>query len=214
MNKFDEITKEIEKRYQKVRKSHDWEHTQRVYNLCMKIGEKESADLEILKLAAVLHDIGREEQDNSNGKLCHAQRGAVLARKILEKYNLPQEQINKIIHCIETHRFRGDKIPCSKEAKILYDADKLDAIGAIGIGRTFAYHGAHKSPMWIPELSLDSSEYSEHSNEPSTVHHFYSKLLKLRNNMNTETARKMADERHKFMELFLQEFFDEWNGKK
>lgn len=211
MNKFDEIAKEIEKRYQKVRKSHDWEHTQRVYNLCMKIGEKESADLEILKLAAVLHDIGRDEQDNSNGKLCHAQRGAVLARKILEKYNLPQEQINKIIHCIETHRFRGDKIPCSKEAKILYDADKLDAIGAIGIGRAFVFAGEIGAKVHDKDIDIDNTK--SYTEEDTAYREFLVKLKKIKDRMLTEEGRKIAEERHKFMLDYFERLNKEVEGE-
>lgn len=211
MNKFDEIAKEIEKRYQKVRKSHDWEHTQRVYNLCMKIGEKESADLEILKLAAVLHDIGREEQDNSNGKLCHAQRGAVLARKILEKYNLPQEQINKIIHCIETHRFRGDKIPFSKEAKILYDADKLDAIGAIGIGRAFVFAGEIGAKVHDKDIDIDNTK--SYTEEDTAYREFLVKLKKIKDRMLTEEGRKIAEERHKFMLDYFERLNKEVEGE-
>jgi len=211
VNKFDEIAKEIEKRYQKVRKSHDWEHTQRVYNLCMKIGEKESADLEILKLAAVLHDIGREEQDNSNGKLCHAQRGAVLARKILEKYNLPQEQINKIIHCIETHRFRGDKIPFSKEAKILYDADKLDAIGAIGIGRAFVFAGEIGAKVHDKDIDIDNTK--SYTEEDTAYREFLVKLKKIKDRMLTEEGRRIAEERHKFMIDYFERLNKEVEGE-
>ena len=100
------------------------------------------------------------------------------------------------------------------ETLILQDADNLDAIGAIGIGRTFSFGGAYKITMWIPDKPFDRQNFDESEKDPSIIHHFYSKLLKLKANMNTETAKKMADERHKFMKLFLQEFFDEWNGKK
>ena len=88
--------------------SHDWEHTERVYNLCLHIGEREGADLEILKLAALLHYIGRPEQDRLGGKICHAEKGGALAGEILEKYGVEKEKIERIVHCIETHRFRNE----------------------------------------------------------------------------------------------------------
>ncbi len=96
----------------------------------------------------------------------------------------------------------------------MQDADNLDAIWAIGIGRTFSFSWAHGVTAWIPEIPFDRHTFDESEKDPSTIHHFHSKLLKLKDNMNTETAKKMANERHKFMESFLQEFFDERNGKK
>jgi uncharacterized protein len=97
---------------------------------------------------------------------------------------------------------------------ILQDADNIDAIGAIGIARTFAYGGAHNSLMYAPEVPIETTNYEESENDASTIHHFYRKLLNLKDNMNTSTAKKMAEDRNRFMELFLNEFFDEWYGKK
>lgn len=137
MDLIKQITKRAKNFFSHSRGSHDWEHTLRVYNLCLHIGKKENANLKILKISAILHDIGREYQDKCNGEICHAEKGAELARKLLSEFEIDNDEINKIVHCIETHRFRGNKIPISKEAQVLFDADKLDSIGAVGIGRAF-----------------------------------------------------------------------------
>ena len=131
---------------------------------------------------------------------------------------MTEEQKEKVLHCIEFHEeydfSEKGKTVSDIETLIVQDADNLDAIGAIGIGRTFMFHGSKGDPMWIPEKSFDRERYDESVEDITPIHHFKHKLLKLKENMNTETAKKMANERHKFMELFLQEFFDEWNGKK
>ena len=119
------------KHFSKIKGSHDWEHTERVYTLCMCIGKKENANLEILKYAAILHDIARSHQDKSNGFFCHAKEGGILAKKLLEKYNVDSKKIDKIVDCIQSHRFRGDIIPQTIEAKVLFDSDKLDSIACL-----------------------------------------------------------------------------------
>ena len=129
MNSVLESIREEAQRLMTARGSHDWSHTERVHNLCMHIGKKESADLHILSLAAFLHDIGRGKQDKTNGSICHAERGATMARELLQRHNLDERKMGKIIHCIENHRFRGGKVPRTKEAQVLYDADKLDSLG-------------------------------------------------------------------------------------
>jgi len=136
-NLFKKIKREAREYFKGAKGSHDWSHVERVYKLSLKIGKKEMANLKILKLAAILHDIGRKYQDEAKGEINHAEKGADLAKEILQKHGFEKEMIEKITHCIETNRFRGNKKPKSKEAKILFDADKLDAIGATGIGRAF-----------------------------------------------------------------------------
>ena len=121
--------------------SHDWYHTKRVYDLCMKIGKVEGADLDILGAAAYLHDIGRPFQDMAKGKICHAEKGAELACEILSEIDIPEEYKKNIIHSIRAHRFRGENRPETLEARVLFDADKLDSIGAVGIGRAFLFAG-------------------------------------------------------------------------
>ena len=199
------LVEEAKHYFTNAKGSHDWDHTERVYNLCMHIGEKENADLEILKLAAILHDIGRKYQDKTNGKVCHAEKGALLAGELLEKYEVDKERIEKIVHCIECHRFRGDKIPESKEAKVLYDADKLDSIGAVGIGRAFLFAGevgAH-----LHNIGVDVEKTEPYTKEDTAYREFVVKLRKVKDRMLTEEGKRIAEERHRFMD----EYFDRLN---
>lgn len=121
---------------------HDWTHVDRVKNLAMHIGKKEKANLFVLEIAAYLHDIGRREEMKEKGLFCHAEHGAKLSQRILKKYNPEKEIVDNIIHCIESHRYRNSNIPETIEAKVLFDADKLDSIGAIGIARDFLFAGS------------------------------------------------------------------------
>ena len=209
--KINRIKKEIEPFFNTAKGSHDWEHTQRVYNLCLKIGKKNKADLEVLKLAAILHDIGREDQDKSKGKICHAERGAFLARPILEKYNLSEDKINTILHCIETHRFRNDKVPQTKEAKILFDADKLDSIGATGIGRAFLFAGEVGAKLH--NKNVDLSKTKAYSSEDTAYREFMVKLSKVKKRMFTKEGKEIARSRHKFMVEFFKRLNREVEGK-
>ena len=156
---FNRIREEAQSYFSNSRGSHDWEHTERVYNLCIHIGKKERANLEILGLAAILHDIGRELQDRANGEICHAEKGAMLARELLEKHNLDNEKIDEILHCIECHRFRGKKVPQTKEAKILFDADNLDSIGAVGVGRAFLFAGEIGAKLHNKDVDIDKNVF-------------------------------------------------------
>lgn len=210
-NLFEKIKKEAQEYFRGAKGSHDWSHVERVYNLALKIGKKEKADLEILKLAVILHDIGRKRQDEVNGKIDHAEIGAKLAREILEKYNLENKKIGRIIHCIETNRFRGDKKPESKEAKILFDADKLDAIGATGIGRAFLFAGEIGAKLHNKKVDIEKTE--EYSKEDTAYREFMVKLRKIKDRMFTREGKKIVKERHKFMVNFFNRLNKEVNGK-
>lgn len=206
----DKITEKVKEFFSDSGASHDWEHTQRVYNLCLDLGKKENADMEILELAAILHDIGRREQDKSSGKICHAEKGAVLAREILKEHKIDEEKIDKIIHCIETHRFRGDKIPESKEAKVLFDADKLDSIGAVGIGRAFHFSGEIKSRLHNNDVDIEKTE--QYTKEDTAYREFMVKLRKVRDRMLTNEGKKIAEKRHDFMASFFDRLNKEVDG--
>lgn len=210
-NLFAKIKKEAQRYFKNARGSHDWSHIERVYNLAIKIGKKEKADLEILKLAAILHDIGRKHQDEVNGKIDHAEIGAELARKILEKFNFKKEKIEKIIHCIETNRFRGNKKPESKEAKILFDADKLDAIGATGIGRAFLFAGEVGAKLHNKDVDIEKTK--AYSKEDTAYREFMVKLRKIKERMFTKEGKRIARERHKFMVNFFNRLNKEVDGK-
>ena len=172
--------------------THGFSHVQRVLNLCMHIGKKEGADLEVLALAALLHDIARPLEDR--GKIeDHALESAKIAKRFLEGIGYPKAE--EVAHAIEAHRFSRPPEPRTLEAKILSDADKLDAIGAIGIARVFMYSGEHGRDV---EASL---------------RHFEEKILKLRGLMYTETARKIALERHRYTEEFILRIRREIEGE-
>lgn len=210
MNIGSQIKKEAKKLFLSSKGSHDWEHTERVLRLCMRIGKKEKVDLEILKLAVILHDISRKHQDEVNGKICHAKKGAILARKLLEKYNFNKEKTDRIIHCIETHRFRGKETPKSKEAKVLFDADKLDSIGAVGIGRAFLFAGEVGARLHNEDVNIGKTK--PYSKEDTAYREFMVKLRKVKNRMLTKEGKKIAKNRHKFMVGFFDRLNKEIEG--
>jgi uncharacterized protein len=192
--------------------SHDWSHTQRVYHLCMHIGKKEKADTEVLEIAAYLHDVGRPLQDKSNGTVCHAQKGAEIAMELLVNFPLSQDRKANVIHCIRTHRFRSNRQPETLEAKILFDADKLDSIGAIGIGRAFQFAGEIGAKLYNPFLDpKDSLPYTE---EDTGYREFQRKLVKIKDRMLTNEGLRIAKDRHEFMVAFFQRFLREYKCLK
>lgn len=207
---IDKIREEAKSFLENTDGSHDWGHTERVYKLCMHIAEREQVDLNILKLAAILHDIGRPHQDKLKGSVCHAEKGAILSKDILEKYNLDPKEIDQIVHCIECHRFRGHKVPQSKEAKILFDADKLDAIGAVGIGRAFIFAGVNGAKLHNKEVDIEKTE--EYTEEDTAFREFMVKLRKVKDRMLTEEGKKLAEERHNFMIKFFNRLNEEVDG--
>ncbi len=190
--------------------SHDWEHTQRVYNLCMHIGQVEGADMEVLKIAAYLHDVGRPYQDESKGAICHGEKGAEIADALLERYPISDAKKANIIHCITSHRFRGNCLPETLEAKVLFDADKLDSIGAIGIGRTFLFAGEVGAKLHNP--AIDPEDTEPYTEADTGYREFKLKLSKIRDRMLTGEGRRMARERHVFMERFFERFLQEHEG--
>jgi len=194
---------------------HDWSHVERVYNLCLKIAKTEKADINIVKLSAYLHDVGRREEMQSKGKICHAEKGVELAGKILEKYNLDKEIIENIKHCILSHRYRNNYKPTTIEAKILFDADKLDSIGAVGIGRDFLFAGSSGSNCLYTgnekKLLKRAREFS-YTKEDSALLEYYFKLRKVKSKILTKTGKKIAEERHNYMVDFFKRFELEIKG--
>ncbi len=190
--------------------SHDWDHTLRVYNLCMHIGAAEGADVEVLKIAAYLHDVGRPYQDRSKGAICHGEKGAEMARDLLEEYPISDERKANIIHCIKSHRFRGSCRPETLEAKVLFDADKLDSIGAIGIGRTFLFAGEVGAKLHNPHINPEDTE--AYTQADTGYREFKLKLSRIKDHMLTAEGRRMAGERHVFMEQFFERFLQEHEG--
>jgi len=195
-----------------ARGSHAWDHTERVYRLCMHIGRVEKADLEVLAIAAYLHDVGRPLEDESKGTICHAEKGAEIAETLLVNYPLSIEKKRNIVHCIGSHRFRGNNPPETLEARTLFDADKLDSIGAIGIGRAFLFAGEVGAKLYNPETNLHNTRpYTE---EDTGYREFKLKLSKIKDRMLTAEGKRLARERHAFMEEFFERLQQEWEGKK
>ena len=195
-----------------ARGSHDWGHTERVYRLCMHIGRAEGADSEVLAVAAFLHDVGRSHEDESKGTICHAEKGAEIAKTLLVNYPLSDEQKQNIVHCIGSHRFRGNNAPETLEAKTLFDADKLDSIGAIGIGRAFLFAGDVGAKLHNPQADLHNTRpYTE---EDTGYREFKLKLSKIKDRMLTAEGKRLAEERHAFMEGFFERLQQEYEGKK
>ncbi len=189
---------------------HDWWHIYRVRNLALKIAKREGGDLFLIEMAALLHDL-------DDWKLNEGSEESKI-KKWLTSIGFSEEKTTEIIHIVGQVSFKGAGVETratSIEAQIVQDADRLDAIGAIGIARTFAYGGNRgrliHHPDSKPEMHSSFEEYKKTT--APTINHFYEKLLLLKNRMNTETAKKMAEKRHRFMEVFLKQFFEEWESK-
>lgn len=194
---------------------HDISHLVRTMNTALYLQEKEGGDRLIIGIAAFLHDVHRIMQ-NESGKFVSPKDSILQVKEILSHINLTSEQIERICYCIEYHEeynWNGENVD-DINTLILQDADNLDAIGAIGIGRTFSYGGSHNVVMYDDTTPLnENNDYSEsNGNDPSTIHHFYHKLFKLGENMNTNTAKELANKRTKFMKDFVEEFLQEWNA--
>jgi uncharacterized protein len=194
---------------------HDWWHIYRVWKNALHIASEEAgADLFVVELAALLHDIGDHKFHNGDDTV-----GPRMVRAWLEKFELKQEVIQHICSIVSDLSFKGAGTSSGMptlEGRIVQDADRLDAIGAIGIARTFAYGGHKGRELYnpdIPPVLHDSFETYKASTAP-TINHFYEKLLLLKDRLHTDTARKLADARHQYMEGFLEQFYAEWEGQK
>jgi uncharacterized protein len=191
--------------------SHDWEHTLRVLRLCRRIGPAEGADMLVLEAAALLHDIARPLQDAANGSVCHAVQGAAMAGRIISGLPLTAERRENIIHSVRSHRFRDRHSPESIEAKVLFDADKLDAIGAVGVARAYLFAGELGACLHNPDLPPEQAE--AYSRNDTGHREFSVKLLKIKDCMLTAEGRRMARDRHAFMVTFFNRFLEEFDGR-
>ena len=193
---------------------HDWFHIERVYKNAVLIAASENCDLGIVQLGALLHDIADSKFHDGDETI-----GPRTARTFLESEKVSPATIDHVIAIIENISFKGGKVErqfSSIELDIVQDADRLDAIGAIGIARTFNYGGFKNRALYNPEiapnLTMTKDEYK--NNEAPTINHFYEKLLLLKDKMNTQTGKQIAQDRHRYMEDFLEQFYAEWEGKK
>lgn len=205
MNLIERVSDIARNHFESAGSSHRWDHTQRVYRIALHLGEQEDADREIVALAALLHDIGRTEEDRSQGRIRHAERGADMARKILAGEGLEDNKIEKIVHCIVTHRFRDNKQPETPEAKVLFDADKLDSIGAVGIARAFLFAGEVGARLHDKDVDPETSV--PYSKEDTAYREYLVKLQYIKDRLFTKSGLELARERDRFM----NEFFDRLN---
>jgi uncharacterized protein len=193
------------------RGSHDWDHTLRVHDLCLAIAKKEGGDLSVLRLAAYLHDIGRTRR-YSRGEGGHAARGARAARRVLARLGADAATIDAVAHCITTHRFRGSAPPDSREAKALFDADKLDSIGAIGIGRAFLFAGENGAKVHN-RPGVDVERTRALSKEDTAYREYMVKLQHIKDRLFTKEGRRLARGRHAFMKRFFLQIEAEVRGE-
>jgi len=196
---------------------HDWWHIHRVRTIALTLGREENTDLFIVEMAALLHDIGDPKLHGGDTTIAPRLIGSWL-----DSVSVQEEDKEKIMHIIAHMSFskhlQGKEVDKSKEFMIVQDADRLDAIGAVGIARCFSYGGHKGRIMYDPHVkaedNITAEQYTNGRKGNHTINHFYEKLLLLKKLMNTETAKRMAEERHLFMERYLEQFYEEWDGKK
>lgn len=194
---------------------HDWFHTRRVFKNTLLIAKDEQVDILVVSLGALLHDVADAKFHGGDEKI-----GPRKAREFLQSLHVPKKTITHVVRIVKHSSFKGSlsksgKRFDSRELQVVQDADRLDAMGAIGIARAFSYGGFKNRPLYDPEipprLKISKAEYKK-SNGP-TINHFYEKLLLLKDRMQTETGKRLAEERHQFMLDFLEQFYKEWNGR-
>jgi len=211
----DQITKTIafvKEQLANAEGGHDWFHIERVFNNVLLISKTERVDKIVVSLAALLHDIADSKFHNGDETI-----GPKIAREFLFNLNVDSAVIEHVINIIENISFKGGNVSRkfhSKELDVVQDADRLDAIGAIGIARCFNYGGFKNRQLYNPDikpnLKMTKEEYK--SSTAPTINHFYEKLLLLKDKMNTKTGLKIALQRHEYMECFLKQFYNEWEG--
>ncbi len=207
------VEKFVQKKLSSDTTGHDWWHINRVRNLALIIARKEKANIFIVELGALLHDIADWKYNNGDLTV-----GAKVSEKFLKNLKVDFQIIEAVKHIVQEVSFKGAGVKSamkSLEGKIVQDADRIDAIGAIGIARVFAYGGAKNRPMHDPTqkfvLNKTFDQYKKGS--VSSIAHFYEKLLLVKDRMNTKTGKRMAVARHKFMQKYLKSFYKEWEGK-
>jgi uncharacterized protein len=203
----------LKERFEGEGSGHDWWHIYRVWQNAKSIAEYEKCDKEIVELAALLHDIADWKFNDGDEKA-----GSRAARQWLKEQDAEEEVIVRVCEIIDNVTFKGAKVTNnmqSIEGMIVQDADRLDAIGAVGIGRAFAYGGFKGREMYNPKVKhqLHDSFEAYKNSESNEINHFYEKLLLLKDMMNTTKGKELAEERHKFMEEFLDRFYKEWDGE-
>ncbi|KPH13709.1 HD domain-containing protein [Chryseobacterium sp. ERMR1:04] len=210
-NIIDNTVEFVKQKLEGAEAGHDWFHIERVWKLSKKIAEDEECNHDVVELSALLHDIADPKFHNGDETLA-----LKVSREFLESQDTPEDVIEQVLFVIKNISFKNrSEVPQNLpiELKIVQDADRIDAIGAIGVARTFNFGGFKNNLMYHPDmkpqLNMSKEEYKKSNG--TTINHFYEKLLLLKDLMNTEKGKKIAEERHDFMLLFLDQFYKEWN---
>lgn len=217
MNNTDIISKTItfvKAKLENAEGGHDWFHIERVYKNSLLIANNEDCDVTVVKLGALLHDIADSKFHNGDESV-----GPKVAREFLESLNVAEVIIVSVVNIIDNISYKGGNIEkkfSSIELDIVQDADRLDAIGAVGIARAFNYGGFKNRALYDPKIAPNTTMTKEEykNNNAPTLNHFYEKLLLLKDKMNTQTGKQIAQERHRYMEGFISQFYAEWDGGK
>lgn len=194
---------------------HDWQHVDRVRNMALRIAKSEGGDPLVIELGALLHDVADHKFHGGDSTV-----GGNVAREFLASQNVEPDTIDRVAHIVEHISFKGAGEPnriASLEGKIVQDADRLDAMGAIGVARCFSYGAKESRPLYDPEgvtVENATAEQNKNRKASSSLHHFYEKLLLLKDRMNTKTGKETAEGRHAFTEKYLEQFLAEWNGDR
>ncbi len=205
----------VKKELKNAEGGHDWFHIERVYNNTLLISETENVNKLVVKLAALLHDIADSKFHAGDETI-----GPKKAKLFLESQNISVKDKEHIVNIIANMSYSkslgNDTLFTSLELQVVQDADRLDAIGAIGIARAFNYGGFKNRALYDPEIKpqIKQSKETYKKSKAPTINHFYEKLLLLKDKMNTETGKLIANKRHEFMQLYLDQFYAEWNGEK
>lgn len=210
-NIIDNTVEFVKEKLEGAEAGHDWFHIERVWKLSQKIAQDEECNHDVVELSALLHDIADPKFHNGDETLA-----LKVSREFLENQHTPEDIIKQVLFVIKNISFKNrSEVPQDLpiELKIVQDADRIDAIGAIGVARTFNFGGFKNNLMYHPDikpqLNMSKDEYKKSNG--TTINHFYEKLLLLKDLMNTEKGKKIAEERHDFMLLFLDQFYKEWN---
>jgi uncharacterized protein len=194
------------------RGSHGFDHVERVLALALRLGAESGADERVIALAALLHDVGRDEEDRSDGATCHAAVGATLSRAILRRLGADEACVRRVADCVRSHRFRGAARPVSREAKLLFDADKLDSLGAVGVGRAFLFAGEVGARLHTSAAAARRAK--AYGAGDTAYREWLVKLHRLPGRMLTPAGRRIAADRAAFAAAFFERLGEEVAGKR
>ncbi|MFA5060921.1 MAG: HD domain-containing protein [Candidatus Pacearchaeota archaeon] len=193
--------------YFKINDGHGFDHTERVYKNALIISKEENVDLDVVKVSSLMHDIARHKETDNNG-VCHANEGAKIAKEILRELNFPEKKLKNVLHCIEVHRFSKGLKTETREAEILQDADRLDALGAMILIRMIQNALTHNLPIHNPKIPIKEKYDGKGS---TVINHLYEKILKIKpDTFKTRKARQFAEKRYKLIEDFAKCFMEEY----